>query len=650
MNIKVKGYRLEVIGYWLLVIGMSAFFLTPAMAQDTEDELNRSVTVERDFQPVIQAAGKVSTHPEVVETNIEPAPIEYSDYTADVNPGSTFNPLLSQPTRFEPGRKYNGYIRGALGHPNTLFDFGYHLDDGKQSILDVYAHHKAQWGMDALSRTKLGLNFTHTFSTANLYFGVNGGNIYYHKYGHWYDYSYFTTTNRDFGGWEKNKTAYAMRSPLTDKDKTSLWTAEAYVGIKANAKQDFQYRIQTGYNLFSKPEAVSEHQIRTYADFDWHSEAHHVGANIYVQNNFLQLGSLDSVIADTLYNSRHNLRIEPYYAYEGKRFRMHLGVNLDVNIGRGQNSLSATENITFAPSPHIYMEAQVAKQWLTIYADATGSHGLGSLQAFMESNRYRLIHAGIASHHAASYTPVDAELGFHIRPYRDLLFEIHGGYAYYIDAMTLIANTDNATTYTKLRTPLGIGDFAYTYSNYGRGKIGGQINYHLQDKVRINLSGDYFFWSSYGHEKVNYNFAKPVAIDSATVYDRPEWKIDLRIDGRIDKHWSVYSDNHFAGSRVALATDGTHYLKPTIELNLGAQYEMWVGKSKGERVKVKGESGKRKEERGKMKGEGQILRPEPKPNLVLFVQLNNWLHRKNEIYYGYRSQGINCLMGVTYRF
>ncbi len=627
-------------------IGISVLLLAGgAVFAQSDSALNRSVTVERDFQPVIQAAGKVSTHPAVMETSIEPAPIEYSEFTADVNPGTAFHPLLSQPTRFEPGKKYHGYIRGALGHPNTLFDFGYHLDDGKKSILDVYAHHKAQWGLDALSRTKLGLEFTHTFSSCNLYFGVNGGNIYYHKYGHWYDYAGSAAApGADFGMWEKNKTAYALRAPLTAMDKTSLWTAEAYVGIKANAKNDVQYRVQTGYNLFSKPEAVTEHQIRTHADFDWHSEAHHVGAVFNMQNNFLQLASLATQIPDSLYNARHNFRIEPYYAYEGKRFRLHLGVNLDLNVGRGKNSLSASENVTFAPSPHIHMEAQVAKQWLTIYADATGSHGLGTLQGYMEANRYRVIHAGIISHHSAAYTPVDAELGFHIRPYRDLLFEIHGGYALMYDCMTLIANTATTTTYAGkgLNTAMLPGDFAYTYSDYGRGKVGGQINYHYRDIIRINLNGDYFFWSAYEHEPIGYNFvgADAAITNMATdkkVYDRANWKIDLRIDGKIDKHWSVYSDNHFVGSRLALATDGEHMLKPVVALNLGAEYNMWVGKKRSAISRQQSEG-------------GMALRPEPKPNLTLFVQLNNWLHRKNEIYYGYREQGINCLIGATFRF
>ena len=611
----------------LVVLGFLGSLANNAFAQ-SDSALNRSVTVERDFQPIIQAAGKVSTKPAVVETNIEPTPIEYSHYTASVQPTATFNPLLSQPTRFEPTAPYKGYVRGAVGHPNTLFGFGYHLDDGKNSILDVHAGHHAEWGTATLSKSKLGLNFKHTFSTCDLYFGVEGGNIYYNKYGHWYDYTTFYTTNRDFGGWEKNEVAYAKKVPAIDRDLTSLWTAEAFVGVRSNPKQDIQYKVQTGYMLFSKPGAVSEHQIRTHGSFDWSSEAHHVGANIYVQNNFRQLrNALAEAIPDSLYHNIHNFRIEPYYVYEGKRVRVHVGVNLDLNLGRGQNELSGVENLSFAPSPHINLEAQIAKQWLTIYADIEGSHGFGTLQDYMEENRYRLIHQGIIEPHAASYTPVDAELGFHIRPYRDLLFEIHGGYAYMIHQDVWVANADSASIAIGgvNKKMVGAGDITYFHTNYQRGKVGGQINYHLRDILRINVNGDYYFWSG-----------------DTTVYDRPNWELAVRIDGRIDKHWSVYSDNKFVGGRKALVYNGAtdtyteHMLRPILDCNLGVEYNMWVG-SKGERLKVKGEK-------------DQILRPEPKPNLTLFLQLNNWLHHKNELFYGYRSQGINFLLGATYRF
>lgn len=573
-NITLNGYRLSVIG--------AALLMSATLFAQSDPELNRSVTVERDFQPVIQSAGKVATKPAVVETTIEPAPVEYSDYTAEVSPEAGISPMLSQQTRFEAARPYDGYIRGGIGHPNTLLDFGYHLDDGKKSLLDVYAHHKGDWCREmALSKTKLGLNFTHQYTNCDLYFGINGGNIYYHRYGD----------------------QYAASKP---NSSTSLWTTEVYLGVKANAKQDVQYLVQTGYVLFSKPGAVSEHQIRTKAAFDWHQEAHHVGANLYVQNNMMQLsGGLASAIQPSQYNSRHNLRIEPYYAYVGRRVLLHAGVNLDMNIGCGQ-MLSGSKNISFAPSPHVRFEAQIAKQWLTVYADVTGEHGLGNLQEFMEFNRYRYIQEGITEHHAAAYTPVDAELGLHIRPQRDLLIELHGGFARMNNQEVLFAD--------------GTGNFGFLYANYNRGKVGGQANYHYRDIVRVNLHGDAYFWS--GDE----------------LYDRAKWEVGLRVDGRIDRNWSLYSANHLTGSRRALASDGVHTLKPLIDLDLGVQYETLVGK-------------KAKSESLKIKSDGtQVLRPEQKPNLVLFAQLENFIHRKNEIYYGFHSHGISFLIGATYRF
>ena len=599
----LKDKRLNAIRY-ILVYCLLSFVLCPLSAQ-SDSALNRTIMVERDFQPVIQAAGKVSTKPSVVTKTIEPTPVEYSTYTAEVAPAPTVSSMLSQPTRFEAGTSYNGYIRGGLGHPQTLFDFGYHLDDGKNSILDVYAHHKAEWGMAALSKTKVGLDFKHPFSTCDLYFGVNGGNVYYHKYGHFYDYS------KDHGLWAKNSDAYPKPHSIGEMDKTALWTAEAFIGIKANAKQDFQYKVQTGYMLFSKPGAVSEHQVRTHASFDWHYESHHIGANVYVQNNFLQLGSLGKVIPDSLVQKRHNFRIEPYYAFDGKRVRVHAGVNIDMNLGPW----------VIAPSPHVNIEAQVAKQWLTIYADVLGSLGTNSLQSYMEENRYRIIHAGIMEPHKAAYTPVDAELGFHIRPHRDLLIELHGGYAYMTHEDVWVATADS-NYFAPLDMKVGAGDFTYFHTDLQRGKIGGQIHYHYCDYVNIHFYGDAYFWKG-----------------DSTVYDRAKWEMGLRVDGRIDKNWSLYSDNKFIGSRKALATDGEHTLAPIVDLNLGVQYEMMVGQGKGKSEKVKVKSN----------GE-QVLRPEPQPNLALFFQLDNWLHRKNEYLYGYRSQGIGFLIGATFRF
>jgi hypothetical protein len=36
--------------------------------------------------------------------------------------------------------------------------------------------------------------------------------------------------------------------------------------------------------------------------------------------------------------------------------------------------------------------------------------------------------------------------------------------------------------------------------------------------------------------------------------------------------------------------------------------------------------------------------------LLAYVQLNDYLHRKNDILYGYQAQGCHFLLGVRYKF
>ena len=76
------------------IIGLCSVFCT--LYSYAQNELDRSVTVERDFQPVIQSAGKINTQPAVVETTIEPVSVEYSEFTTDVTPDITLSPILSQ--------------------------------------------------------------------------------------------------------------------------------------------------------------------------------------------------------------------------------------------------------------------------------------------------------------------------------------------------------------------------------------------------------------------------------------------------------------------------------------------------------------------------------------------------------------------------
>ena len=577
---------------------------TSVYAQDTV--LNRSVVVERDFQPLIQDAGKVNTSPQAMVTEIPEASVEYSNYISTTPFGELeVSSLLSQPTRFTAPQELHGWLRGGIGHPLSMFNFAYDVQDDKRNSLILYANHDGQWGRRTLSETNLGFRFVHAMPKLSFYCGVKGENLFYTKYGRYYDGSDGYNSNRGL--------TINSFSDYKREDKQTQWRGRIFFGLQANPKEKVQYKAEVGYQMLNVPDIATEHQIRTEFNLNARlpNERHRLGLNLYMQNNFYTVDT--AVLAENRYNDRHNLRMEPFYAYHGKRFMIHAGVNLDVNIGKGQ-MLSSNKNISFAPSPNVQFEAQLAPKWVTLYGKAEGRFGWASLQSYLESNRYMEVLPCVTSHAVASYTPIDAEIGFHLKPHKHLLLEAHGGYAYYMNSKSYVAFLE-AYEYSPGHVILP-GTFSDFRSDYQRFKIGGQMFYHYRDIISIHLSGDYFAWKI---QKLSKNakledIAKDIALVPGRVYDRPDWAIALRIDGRIDEHWTLYSDNHFEGSRWAITTGGEVKLPAYIDMNVGAQYEF------------------------------------TKQHLAIFLQLNNIICRRNHTLYGYQTYLINGLAGVSWKF
>ena len=528
-------------------------------AQDST--FNRIVTVERDYQPDIEQATKIKLRPAVLKKEVEPNPVIYSTYSTPLSVEYNLHPLQAAKVSFVPQPILNGVIEGAIGHRNSHLLFRYRINHKKKMSLDLYANHDAYWGKDALSNSKLGMQVSKHFSGADLYFGVEGANEYFSYYGRNFDGKIITTN-----------------TPILDQ---SLWNVNAKIGLRSTNDNAVQYRIQTGYNAFIVPNYTIEHQVRSFLDVAWSNDNHGAGVHVFVQN---------SLRNDTTGWNKHALRIEPFYSYKNQHIRLHVGVNIDLNIGTGKQ-LSTMENIAFAPSPNFKIEWNMMDNIFHLYADAKGSIGIGSLDEYLKYNRYLNIHEGIAFNQPRAYTPVDAQLGFKIRPIKTMLIDIYGGYAYMLNACHMIAHVDASNQFAAQ-------DFSLQVADYQRWKVGASLHYHYRDIIELNAAGNYYIWT---------------AADNTTIYDRPSWDAHARLDVHIDSKWSVYSDNYFAGGYKVATTIGDRDLRPTISLNVGGQYSVnnW---------------------------------------LHVYLQLNNYLNRKNDIFYGYQSQGCHFLLGVKYKF
>jgi len=568
-----------------LCLMASVLALSAQTAADTT--ITRTVTVERDYQPTIQTAVKQNQSPAVIQEELTLNPVVYSTYSESLPVGFNVHALPAAETSFSSQTPLQGMVDGALGHRNTHFAFGYRIAEKKRLSLDLFARHDAMWGRQTLSNSTLGLQLTRHFSACELYFGVNGNNEYYSRYGRYYDGDRGLTVK--------------SASDMHPYDWQDSWLVNTQIGLRSRGNATVRYDLNTGYSAYILPNAVTEHQIRTRLDAVWVlSDEHNAGLNAYVQNNFYQVS--DSLgIPPSDYNNRHAFRLEPYYGYNGNRFRIHAGINFDFNLGAGR-LMSGGDNISFAPSPNVSFDWFLMKDIVDLYGTANGTFGTSTLLEFMQTNRYMDYTTCLTSHHVDDYTPVDAQLGFKIRPMATMLFDIYAGYSYQINQLLLVA----PSVYFAQHNPQSYIDFSY--SDWQRWKVGASLQYHYRDILNIHLSGNYYHWIC---QRIEAD-AIPVS-----VYDRPSWDAHLRVDVHIDSKWSLYSDNTFVGSRRAFtmvengATDATATLKPIISLNAGVSYSVnrW---------------------------------------LSTYLQLNNYLNRRNDLYYGYQSQGIHFLLGAKY--
>ena len=549
-------------------------------AQDST--FNRIVTVERDYQPDIEQATKIKLRPAVLTKEVEPNPVIYSTYSTPLSVEYNLHPLQAAKVSFVPQPILNGVIEGAVGHRNTHLFFGYRINHKKKMSLDLYANHDAYWGKDALSNSKLGMQVNRHFSGSDLYFGVEGANEYFSYYGRNFDGKIITTN-----------------TPILDQ---SLWNVNAKIGLRSTNDNEVQYRIQTGYNAFIVPNYTIEHQVRSFLDVAWTNDNHGAGIHVFVQN---------SLRNDTTGWNKHALRVEPFYSFKNQHIRMHIGVNIDLNIGTGKQ-LSTIQNIAFAPSPNIKFEWNMMDNIFHLYANAKGSMGIGSLDEYLQYNRYLNIHEGIAFNQPRAYTPIDAQLGFKIRPIKTMLIDIYGGYAYRIGACHMEAvQQDNSPS---------VQEYKLWTNNEQQWKVGAKLHYHYKDILTVNLAGNYYFYPmnpipSMDPDSPHFQENR---IKGTHIFDRPNWDVYARIDAHIDSKWSIYSENQVVGSRWAYVMKypggaSAEKLRPTISLNIGGQYSVnnW---------------------------------------LHVYLQLNNYLNRKNDIFYGYQSQGCHFLLGVKYKF
>lgn len=564
-------------------------------AQENDTVVHKSVTVTREFQPVINDAGKIITSPQVVEPSVEKSKPQYSDITTPLNIDFHIHTLKPEELLHTPLPAKNGFLRLGLGYPlNTLGDFMYPVLNNTNNRLDVGLHHLGAFGDKIHSKTTGAIQYNHLFDGFDLYVGIGGSHDFFNYYARSFageepvimsevasnygDATYSTPEGNSISLYELSGL------PLND----THWRFNASVGARSLPLADnLIFDASLNYNLFKAIGSnLSENQILLKGLFNVPFEANRLGMNVDMYNFQYAAGQ------NFNFSKQYSLiKLNPFWKLVGENWFLKLGAKTGISIGQGQ---------VFTPSPDVSAQWNAVLEYLAVYGGVTGDLTVNSLNRIYDENRYLSPQNRLAD----TYTPIDTYLGVKISPVFNLLLDVYGQYKIINNQYFYVNRPYELTVPSATNMPANMANFYHNrfdvvYSRATRASAGLRTAWDYKNLLNVYLKGAYHYWT------VN---------DQARAWQLPNWDADFGANVKVNRDISVNTQFIFQDGRYAKLSNanGTR-MNPALDWNLGASYAYrdWMS---------------------------------------FFVKLNNILNKKYDFYNGYDVQGINVMAGAAFSF
>lgn len=577
----------------IAMLGCASGIMAQEEVNKEEKNLNREMTLEREYDPSVQDANKVNTLPAVKEPTVKKRAIDYAVFAVPTEPEKQISVLPSGKIMADMDyNKRRGYLNLAAGmNLNINGDFGYHILSTEKDNLNVYLSHRSTNGnidyiqIDDKVKAKLndnlgGLNYKHKFEKAVFNIGAKYGYSGFNYYG------LPVTGNLEEAG---------TNLDLADRTTNQVnQTIGANIGIESEDEEaPFGYMVDFDYINFSHKygadaksdgptENTFELKFNLFAPFGGNQRIGLAGLAEYFSYNLPERCSFENH-AEVILN--------PYYTIEGDIWNLKLGAKAMIVTG---------ENSKFAASPDIAFDVEVADKTV-FYLKADGKLYSNSMYETALVNRY----VNPTEELMPSRNWLDANLGIKSGVVPGFWFDVFAGYK--------ITSSDVLYLPSRVFEQDGFGNFAEAMSdiNTKRFFAGVNLKYNYQKLFEINLKGVYNNW------KANYG-------DS--------W-IGGEANAELDRVWGKPTAEINAGVTVRpidkLAVDVNYYLATGRYTQLGGNEEANLNNIN--ELNIRGMYNINK-------------------TFSVNVQLNNVLFQKYDIYYGYPAQGFNLMGGINVNF
>ena len=610
---------MKTVKYLSIIFLFSAMsFSLSAQTEERDTTFARQITIEREYQPVIQAAGKINSMPFFIEPRVERrTPVFTTDFSQPLTVESTIHHLASAELIKTRPVHPEGFVRVGIGTGfNSLADVALPLVKRPNTRLDFILNHDGLHNDKAHSRTQAALMFDRKMRTFNFYAGLSGGHEFFRYFGDTFnefnqiDNSIFDERpNGTFGQFLPTNVLRPqplLIAPLADTN--TLWRVNANTGIKSSpATDDLRYGVHLNYNLLTVQNGLTpqderpkltEQMIELRANFDTEvARNNRLGVDLTMTNLFYSVADSTNVL-DAYFQNQFVLGLNPHFTFEREAFDIRLGVE----VVFAQND----RNVVL---PDIRFDWRAVPNLLAVYAGVTGDYRINTMNRMFMENIFLSPDVRIAN----TVTPSKLFLGAKISPLSGLLFDAFVSYSR-IDNQYFFVNreyigfppTDFPDTHT-----FYFNRFDALYSQANHLRLGGSISYRHHNRFNAQVNFAYNHWSI---ENFTHAWHKPIV------------EMDFNANVNITQRLNVFATAFFEGIRYAGI--GRQFvemndewklqphpirLAPIVDITLGASYAVQDWWS-------------------------------------VFVRANNLINSRHQVWYGYEVQGFMLTAGAAFNF
>jgi len=461
-------------------------------ANDNKTDLNKSITLEREFDPVKKTVVKKTVLPKEIKNEEKSAVApQFSDWAVP-----TLVPIeipTMDPYGYRTRHNFSnqrGYLfLGGGTHLNIVAGAGYRAIDKTNEKLNLWMLHNSTWvGKNTTklidqSSDRQKQRFNDNIVGATWMKELNTGTLAIDGHLHFDSFNYY-------GGF----------SDFLKNNKTAFFEAKAHANwqsdIDINGERlDYEANATLDYAGYDKSHLEGIDGSKEF----W------LSASVESEYEFSNIGNVGMLFgADVINLRRHNeftnnandktyamFTLSPYYLYENDIFRAKAGLNLNISLNDGT---------AFRISPNVDLNFKITKG-VNLFVLAQGGKIINHLGDMHNDYRY----SDPLAQYGNSYKPFDGTIGFNVGPFVGFNAKLYAGYGFETGCLDPVVPAANSGPYKELldeQNPIPDGYTPYKdYNQYAASinmmtkwkgwHVGAELSYKYRSLAEAKMRFEY---------------------------------------------------------------------------------------------------------------------------------------------------------------